>query len=525
MLDLSDDQIRLVETTPGQRGRYVGLSHCWGKEQLLITTRETLADRMAGIDIEEMPRTFQDCIKITRALGIPFIWIDSLCIIQKDAEDWEEQSAVMADIYARCYLNIAATRAAGGHEGILKARFTRRDSTKWSVEFASKTDHNPTIRDIEVQSFKIPEIDEDIRIRVALWLSHEALETSRWLRLHKDVAPLLPRAWVYQERNLAPRSLHIHSSEMIWICNAAQRCECAALDTNPLGGDGWSATKAQIAMLAEAKDQKALHGLWRTIVEDVSILDLSFESDRLPALSGLATRFAEYFPQGERYLAGLWEGDLLRDLLWESGGSAQMKGPTRERKAGVPSWSWASMSWGGGHPSGLSWEYETKPKLGKSGATTTYHQNFRTRLVSASVEVQGKNRYGTVTAGSVVVEGAVCSIIEGDQSLDQTAALPIPTVMTLHADNFNSLHLNYDTPVSARGSSSTIVYCLLIGRFSTTFHDPNDSHVQQCGLMLKATSVEGRLERVGRWKQHIEDWTKRNAVWTQEASVLRVEII
>ncbi len=144
---------------------------------------------MAGIDIEAMPRTFQDSIKITRGLGIPFIWIDSLCIIQKDAEDWEEQSAVMADIYARCYLNIAATRAAGGHEGVLKPRYTRRDSIRWSVDFARQTNHRydarkhvPTIRDFEVQSYKVPAIDDDVRIRVALWSSHEALQTSRWLR-------------------------------------------------------------------------------------------------------------------------------------------------------------------------------------------------------------------------------------------------------------------------------------------------------------------------------------------------------
>lgn len=532
VLDLSAGKVRLIETVPAQRGRYVALSHCWGKEQLLITTRETLADRMAEIDIKEMPRTFQDSIRITRGLGIPFIWIDSLCIIQKDVQDWEEQSAVMADIYARCYLNIAATRAAGGHEGILKPRYTRRDSIQWSVDFARQTNHNydaskhiPTIRDFEVQSYKIPVIDEDIHIRVALWSSHEALQTSRWLRLHNDVAPLLPRTWVYQERSLAPRSLHIHSSEMIWICNAVQRCECAALDASPLGGDGWSATKAQIAMLGEAKDQKALHGLWRTIVEDVSILDLSFESDRLPALSGLATRFAEHFPKGERYLAGMWEGDLLRDLLWESGGSQQVDGPTRERKAGVPSWSWASLSWGGDHPSGLDWEYETKPKLSEWAGTTTYKQDSRTRLISASVEVQGKNRYGTVIGGSVTIEGALCGIIEGDKSVEQTTPSPIPGVMTLHADSFNSLHLNHDTPAFAQDSSGGIVYCLLIGCFSEIFDDPNEPHVQRCGLMLRATSVEGRFERVGRWKQYVEHWTKKKEVWTKKASVLRVEII
>ncbi len=298
----------------------------------------------------------------------------------------------------------------------------------------------------------------------------------------------------------------------------------ALSNATPVGGDGWSATKAQIAMLGEVKDRKALYGLWRTIVEDISILDLSFESDRLPALSGLATRFAEHFSKGERYLAGLWEGDLLRDLLWESGGSQQVDGPTRERKAGVPSWSWASLSWGGDHPSGLDWEYETKPKLAKWAGTTTYQQDPRTRLISASVEVQGKNRYGTVIGGSIIIEGALRGIIQGDKNPEQTP-LPIPGIMTLNASGFNSLHLNYDTPASAQESSGTIVYCLFIGCFSEVFDDPDEPHVQRCGLMLRPTLVKGRFERVGRWKQYVEDWTKKQEVWTKEASVFQVEII
>ncbi len=78
VLDLSDGRIRLVETIAGQQGHYVALSHCWGKEQLLTTTRDTFASRVNGIELHDMPRTFQDSIQITRSLGIRYIWIDSL---------------------------------------------------------------------------------------------------------------------------------------------------------------------------------------------------------------------------------------------------------------------------------------------------------------------------------------------------------------------------------------------------------------------------------------------------------------
>ncbi|KIJ46088.1 hypothetical protein M422DRAFT_165674, partial [Sphaerobolus stellatus SS14] len=272
LLDLSGGQIRLIETAKGQRGRYIALSHCWGPPpRPLDTRRETIAERMRGIPMTQLPRTFQDAVTITRALGLHYIWIDSLCIIQgPDLADWEEQSAVMADIYSRCYLNLATTRTGGPYEG---------------------------------------------------YSSHEAMQTPRWIRLHQDTAPLLPRGWVYQERSLSPRSVHMHSNEIAWSCKVEQRCECGGLDGSP----------------------KALHGLWRTVVQDYTLLDLFKELDRLPGLSGLAYRFAEYFPKNERYLAGLWESDLARDLLWESGGSMQMSGPTREKVPGVPSWSWASL--------------------------------------------------------------------------------------------------------------------------------------------------------------------------------------
>ncbi|KIJ46087.1 hypothetical protein M422DRAFT_250516 [Sphaerobolus stellatus SS14] len=102
----------------------------------------------------------------------------------------------------------------------------------------------------------------------------------------------------------------MHSNEIAWSYKVEQRCECGGLDGSPVGGDGFGASKDRIATVGTLHDKKALHGLWRTVVEDYILLDLFKELDRLPGLSGLAYRFAEYFPKDERYLAGLWESDL-----------------------------------------------------------------------------------------------------------------------------------------------------------------------------------------------------------------------
>ncbi|PPQ68506.1 hypothetical protein CVT26_003445, partial [Gymnopilus dilepis] len=527
VLDVSGSQIRLVETTSRQRGHYVALSHCWGKEQLLTTTRATIADRMRGIPFEQMPKTFQDAVSITRNLGLRYIWIDSLCIIQQDKADWEQQSAVMANIYANCYLNLATTRAGGGHEGCLGARWTVRDSLSWADEFSravsrgDKSEKVSKTRKCEVKSFRVPGMQQDIRIRLAMESSHEALQTPRWIRGHNDTAPLLLRAWVFQERFLSARTVHMHASEMVWVCDVMQRCECKDLDGTTRDGDGWSASKDRILTLS-GTGNKEIHGLWRTIVEDMTLLDLTYESDRLPALSGLASRIAKYLPRNERYLAGLWEGDLARDLLWESGGSGNVNGPSRTRKGKGPSWSWASLSWGGGSFSGLDWEYETKPKLAEWAGTKTYKQDPRTRIISASVSIDGQNSYGIAPSGNIVIEGALCAVVIRGNSPRSTPP-SLANATTVQYGTFNSLHLNYDTPTAEESAGGT-VYCLFIGSFSEVFNHDSKPHITHQGLILKP-GAGGKFERIGRWTQHIEDWVHSKDVWTRKSRVHRVEII
>jgi hypothetical protein len=73
------------------------------------TTLTTYTRRTREIKWEELPRIFQDAITITRRVGLRHVWIDSLCIVQDDIKDWQEQSAQMASIYAGSFITIAAT--------------------------------------------------------------------------------------------------------------------------------------------------------------------------------------------------------------------------------------------------------------------------------------------------------------------------------------------------------------------------------------------------------------------------------
>lgn len=104
---------RICETN-GVTGDYIALSHCWGGGQPLKTTKENISSMKTGIPWAKLPNTFQDAITVTRRLGLRYLWIDSLCIVQDDAQDWEREAANMAVIFESAYLTIAATAATNG---------------------------------------------------------------------------------------------------------------------------------------------------------------------------------------------------------------------------------------------------------------------------------------------------------------------------------------------------------------------------------------------------------------------------
>ena len=85
------DTLKALESVP-----YTALSHCWGdanEQKQIMTKTVNLNERRRCISYEQLSQTFQDAVRITRGLGIDFLWIDSLCIIQDSREDWEREAS------------------------------------------------------------------------------------------------------------------------------------------------------------------------------------------------------------------------------------------------------------------------------------------------------------------------------------------------------------------------------------------------------------------------------------------------
>ncbi|KAK2050895.1 HET-domain-containing protein, partial [Colletotrichum caudatum] len=112
---------RLI-VTGGAVGRYTTLSHCWGPRPVIRTTSRTIDDHLGALPLDGLPPTFRDAVSITRSLGIRYVWIDSLCIVQDSEEDWELESARMGAVYASSYLTIAASASPDSTGGCFAPR-------------------------------------------------------------------------------------------------------------------------------------------------------------------------------------------------------------------------------------------------------------------------------------------------------------------------------------------------------------------------------------------------------------------
>ncbi|KAK8103123.1 hypothetical protein PG984_016269 [Apiospora sp. TS-2023a] len=128
----STDPPRLYTSTPGEKAPYIALSHCWGGAIPSSTVTSNLATRIKhGLPLDQLPRNFLDALAVTRALGLRYLWIDSLCIIQDSPSDWSVEAGKMALVYAGAAVVVSALEARASTVGFLHpvsgARTSRGD--------------------------------------------------------------------------------------------------------------------------------------------------------------------------------------------------------------------------------------------------------------------------------------------------------------------------------------------------------------------------------------------------------------
>ncbi|OWY46862.1 HET-like protein [Alternaria alternata] len=475
----------------GKDAQYACLSHRWSKPAVLETRRSNLASHENGIEWGTIPKTFKDAILVVLDLGLRYIWIDSLCIIQDDLDDKWQELAKMSSIYANSHITIAATLADGGGKGCY-------------------SEVSPYHQDHRV-SAKLPDattITADLYVRKKI--AHIGEQGA--------VTPLLNRGWVCQERLLPPRVLHFCEKELVWECQESSSCQCSSFDPPMRLKEKYSqifrgrafidnsyltsharfrgflrsirerGSQSRISseqLVTSPDDNIQVILMWRHIISEYSGMDLTEPSDRLPAISGVATQFGELLNSG--YLAGLWQTALPDDLLWRT--DHMLESEQHRLQTKTPSWSWASTEW--------------KIKYYK---IKEHHKTIS--IVRALCDPVTKvNPFGEVSSGWLEVDASTAMLVFTlDMSEDKTKSRRRLEIEFL-GDSAVFIP-DYDISVGAaskyahsRDSNSVEYHFLCIGSFIVERTDAATSLVQSGESLAVSLVVQlvgkGKYERVG----------------------------
>jgi Heterokaryon incompatibility protein (HET) len=467
--DKDQETIRLVENE-ASRKKYAALSHRWSEEteQVRLEHCNMAQRKQDGISLGEFPPMMQDAISVLRQLGTLYVWIDCMCIIQDDKDDWRREAATMASVYANAELTLTATWCAGSGQSL----------------FQDNSGNNSTavdIRDVHgVPIFLRP-----------LWPHYTVRDAEEGL-LAETEWPLLTRAWVYQEQFLSRRMLHFTRHELFWECNEALDCEC-----------GWyrPGDNSTIPLISQYK-QPAASKQWSQIISEYSKRNLTFKSDILPALAGIAKSFGWQKPDAGKYLCGLFEGELESCFFWYLTEPAKV----RPEIGRMPSWSWASVT-GNVTCWGVSLE-----GIEFLGSDVSYHGDaYMGNIDVAKITLCGSVAPATIYHGQQWTDMqkniSATNIIEEDSDIESESGAPSFGLKV--GDQFATFQPDYllDHPNQCiHGptyiASGSRVACLVFGRITAIRNDPElerkEQWVSACCLVLRCVGEDAELyERVG----------------------------
>jgi hypothetical protein len=288
---------RLHITGEDERGKYAALSYCWGGYTGLMLKQNLLAKFQCSIDEASMPQTYTDAILLCRRLGIEYLWIDALCILQDSRPDWELENPRMAEVYGHAHLTISATSASSATQGFISSR----DALDVTSVFMGTVSHHDEVYPV--------------------YLFEPIFEKQRDVELRLQSEQLMTRAWALQERMLAQRIVYCTTKGVLWQCRQRTITE-----------DGM-ATGTNNRMISYIEDFQTPLREWYRIIDRFSECKLTNPTDRLPALAGLMKAFEK---GGETFYFGHPKSDFVPSLIYGCTNSGN------EPRHLAPSWSWAS---------------------------------------------------------------------------------------------------------------------------------------------------------------------------------------
>ena len=352
--------------------KYAALSYCWGSDEdaqsQFKTEKASLTHRCAGLPKELMTPTTNDAIALARAIGLRYLWIDALCIIQDDKDDWLHESSQMNLVYRHAFVTLCSLNSVSCHESFLIR------APVLNIPFQS------TIRESTNGSYLIrlrPRSGDNLDRR--MYMLDAAL--SKWDK----------RCWTFQEKEMSTRLLLFGSLRMHFTCARSRWSEG---DEAP--SDRSESTVGVSEMITRSKDRRIpsmeMYQYWYWLVFQYGHRSVTYDKDRLPAIAGLARMIGEALQ--DRYLAGLWKGDLHHGLTWQSRGYMLSRGleayirDIKKRNYIAPSWSWAAC------PNVISMRHDYGTLVVEESS-----------IVDVNTDTHSDDLYGQVSGGFIRIRG------------------------------------------------------------------------------------------------------------------------
>jgi hypothetical protein len=473
LLQNADDSIalptRLLEVVSGPGGRsllrlcegrslqpytrYVTLSHCWGKEAMISLLGSNIDQFTISIPLSSLSRTFREAIEFTQKLGIGYLWIDALCIIQDSQKDWSHEALLMSSVYSNSYLNIAATSSENGNGGLFVAQ-------------------NPLLANpctIEANWDGLPS---------GSYVCYDGSARRRRI----DGGPLNKRAWVLQERLLAPRVVHFAYDQVWWECLHVRACE-----SFPEGireeRDEIFIDAATAMRRISGRSRETLNQNWLNVVERYTECGLTKKEDKLVAIAGVAkvVQALSKLP-AEDYLAGLWKEDLVRDLLWHVTSTG-----ARPPGYQAPSWSWASV--------------EGAVMFNNSGARNS-DSRLAVEILDSHIDSDNAGPFGILKGACLKVAAPIFQASLCDQNVTEGRNASLQKLV-INGRTYSKLEKNLSVSVDDErlysqwaSEGRKLYFC----RFGTTATIPGvfDYGYMSDGLLLERVgSCRGEYQRIG----------------------------
>ncbi|KAM7187235.1 HET domain containing protein [Rhypophila sp. PSN 637] len=327
----SPPELRLFETKANagdmQAAPYAALSYCWGGEQLFNLTHDRLDSWRSSIRYQKLPSTLKEAVIVCLKLGINYLWVDALCIIQVDAVDKSVEIADMPNIYRNSTLTIAPASASAVTQAFLGQQTYPGSAPAFLLPYRCRAADG----------------DGSQQVLGNIVLSSAIQETED---------PLHTRGWTLQERLLSPRNLEFGARQTRWICQ----------QLNPGLCDGWrkqadyhGGSRSNSGQLVSGSDEyaQAVHD-WYSLVGVYSKRNLTQPSDRILVMSGIAERYGSVLK--DQYVCGMWLGTLRSVLGWNIEAKFVPKADVQSPDGAYqgPTWSWCPQEGRGPQVLGFS---------------------------------------------------------------------------------------------------------------------------------------------------------------------------